>query len=106
MGRINVCYKKVVPGSEPYSSQQFFLSLEVELPDQVMLDYSLLQLKVKQLFEEVRKGVESQIKTIQPKALEEPKEVQPARTYRMVPVPKENNAKNKIWSNRDGRQNG
>ena len=61
MIRVNAAYSKKIPGSEPYSSEGLHLSVEVELPDQVLTDQQQFTAAVRRLFQQARDGVEHQI---------------------------------------------
>ncbi len=60
MIRLNAAYSKKLPGEQPYSSEGVSLSVEVELPDQVLSDPHQFSDAVRRLFGQARAEVEQQ----------------------------------------------
>jgi hypothetical protein len=59
MLKLNASYSKKVPAEGEYSSQSYYASIEVELPDGLSPDQ--LQGKIHETFELVRSSVESEL---------------------------------------------
>ena len=81
MLKLNASYSKKVPAEGEYSSQQYHCQIEVELPDG--LNPQQLQEKVHNVFDFVRKSVETELHNNAPAQ-------QPAQTMQLPPPAQQN----------------
>lgn len=61
MIKITTSYGRKTPGTEPYSSESTHLTVEVELPDEVLRDQAEFKRAVRRLFAQARAEVEEQV---------------------------------------------
>ena len=61
MIKITTSYGRKTPGTEPYSSESTHLTVEVELPDEVLRDQAEFKQAVRRLFAQARAEVEEQV---------------------------------------------